>query len=160
MARVLPRTMQLCGAKTWIDVRRRVFATASLVFIAAAAWARCIASDEGVTARWCAGLGNFNGCRCHSKCKLIDNSLLGEGFNAFRQTPGLVRELWTLQNGEGGLQAHTCRRLLIIDQVFQGGKGTPFEVRELLAQGFHRILSKFVEFRLEVLVRFKPIMNG
>jgi hypothetical protein len=51
MARVLPRTMQLCGAKTWIDVRRRVLTTASLVFIAAAARAWRVAGDEGVAAR-------------------------------------------------------------------------------------------------------------
>jgi hypothetical protein len=80
--------------------------------------------------------------------------------DALRQTPGLIWELRPLQDGEGGFEANGGGRSRVVDEIFQRGESAELKVCKLVAQEFRRFLSNYVEFRLKLPVRFKPIMDG
>jgi hypothetical protein len=101
---------------------RRVLAAAALVFIAAAAWARRVAGYRGSGPVYLSRDGQRHSERIflrhagvrHGDRKFIDKFFVARRFDAFRQAPGLVRELRPLQNRERSLQANAGGRVRIL----------------------------------------------
>src|SRR5207248_8954328 len=128
-------------------------ATASLVFVSGTAWARGIASDwrrgrgpradAWVVVRRACRAGRLHSFRhAHGIVvrfdfhEIIDHLLLTRRFDALGQMPAWLRNVRSLENGQGCPKANGGWGIRVVQQIAEGFDGAGGEIAHTVAQTF------------------------